>query len=141
MKLDVYQANGTIIRLYDFTHQDLHQLRTDLLDLAHRWRSVIPLHEEPFVQPLGGCRLTLRLGGEDAGIHRAIEPNLFGWVAEHGTWDPYLCELTPQSWDRVSHGVELLLRLRFLCSEHVWLHKQWKCSGSLAWLLSPDGEW
>jgi len=141
MKLDVQHANRATVRLHDFDQGDLRRFRSCVADLANLHRCVIALHDERFVSPGDGCRLTLRLGRLDRGIERSVEPNLFGWIHEPGAWDPYTCELTPQTWSQVTSGVDQLLRLRFLCSEYLWLHKQWEGHGSVAWLLSPNGEW
>jgi hypothetical protein len=141
MQLDVQQTGCPILRLHDFDQEELRCLRVDLNQLSNRERLEVVLHNEPYVQSTGGCRLTLRVGTEDRGIEHSIDPNLFGWVNEPGTWDPYVCELTPSGWAHVAHGVDLLLQLRFLCNEHVWLHKQWDGRGAVAWLLSPTGDW
>jgi hypothetical protein len=141
MKLDVQNPGRPIIRLHDFDHDELQRLRASVEGLAAGTRASVSLHEEAYVQPLEGCRFTLRVGEADQGIERAVEPNLFGWVREPSTWEPYACTLTRDGWSRVASGVDLLLHLRFLCSEYVWLHKQWNDHGTVAWLLSPDGEW
>jgi len=141
MKLDVQQTGRPILRLHDFDQAELRCLRGDLDRLSNRERSEVALHDEPYVQSAGGCRLTLRVGAEDRGIEHSVDPNLFGWVSEPGTWDPYVCELTPSGWADVAQGVDLLLQLRFLCNEHVWLHKQWNSRGAVGWLLSPTGDW
>jgi hypothetical protein len=141
MKLDVQQGTRPIIRLHDFDHAELQQLRNSISRLTTCSLACVRLHEQSFVQPLDGCRFSLLTGFSNLGIQPTIEPNLFGWVAEPHAWLPFACILTPVGWSRVLHGVDLLLQLHFLCSVYVWLHKQWDGHGSIAWLLSPDGEW
>ena len=141
MQLDVFQNSRPIIRLHSFDRAELSSLRSDLVTLCNLERDQITLHSEPFIEARRGCRFTLRVGSRDLGIQHLVEPNLFGWLTEPGTWDPYLCELTSPSWANVVRGVDLLLQLRFLSSEYVWLHRQWHPSGTVAWLLSPTSEW
>jgi hypothetical protein len=110
-------------------------------DLACAARAQVPLHQEPYVEPLDGCHLTLQVGDTNQGLLSESEPNLFGWVSQPGIWEPFTCTLSPQGWSRVGAGIDLLLHLRFLCSEYVWLHRQWTDHSDIAWLLSSDGEW
>ena len=141
MQLDVQRSHGQVVRLHDFDHGDLQRLRELLSMLASAARPSVALHEAPFIRPMLGCRLLLQRGQENQGIQPATDPNLFGWATEPGTWDPFVCTLTLTGWNGVIAGVDLLLRLRFLCSEHVWLHRQWDGGSEVAWLLSPDGDW
>ncbi|MGA1236121.1 MAG: hypothetical protein ACO34E_04580 [Limisphaerales bacterium] len=141
MKLDVQGSTRPILRLHDFDQPELVLLRQNICRLANRDCAILPLHQQPFVKPVGGCQLTLKASSRDHGIEHSIEPNLFGWTSQPGTWDPFVCELTPVTWGHVTNGIDLLLQLRFLCSEYVWLHKQWNSHGTAAWLLSPTGEW
>lgn len=141
MLLDLYRSSRPMIRLHNFDRSELECLRAGLASLSNTERTQLPLHEEPYVAPLAGCHFTLRVGLRDFGIQHSIEPNLFGWISEPGAWDPYVCELTPPTWGNVVRGVDLLLQLRFLCSEYVWLNRQWDPPGTVAWLLSATGEW
>jgi hypothetical protein len=141
MKLDVQNSGRPIIRLHDFNRDDLQRLRGSLEGLANGTKSSVRLDEETYVESIEGCRFVLRVGNSNEGIERTVDPNLFGWVSQRSTWEPYACTLTPEGWSRVLSGVDLLLHLRFLCSEYVWLHKQWDGHGTVAWLLSPSGEW
>jgi hypothetical protein len=141
MKLDVARDFGLMLRLHEFDEMELRQLRQVFNALASGRCACVALHEEPFVAPGNGCRLLLRTGGDDQGIWRMVEPNLFGWVAVSGLWEPFECQLTRPAWRRVMAGVDLLLEPWGLCGQHLWLHLQWGGQGIARWLLSPDGEW
>lgn len=141
MKLDIQDDFGAVIRLHDFNHADLQQLGEALGDLADGVRSVIPLHELRFVQPLAGCRMTLQAADRDEGIHPSVDPNLFGWLRERGSWQPYACLLSRPTWSRVAASVESLHHLRLLSGVYVWLHRHWESENEIHWLLSSDGTW
>ena len=141
MKLDVEREFGLMLRLHDFDEMELRQLRELFNGLASGRCAYVALHEEPYIRAAEGCRMILKTGETDKGIGRVVEPNLFGWVAVSGLWEPFECELTRSAWCRVMAGADLLLEPWGLCGEHLWLHLQWGGSGLARGLLSPDGEW
>jgi hypothetical protein len=141
MRLDIDTDYGVVLRLYDFSESELGQLWNTFADLAAGLHQHIPLHEQTYLEPVGGCRLTLASAEVDRGICRVTEPNLFGWSHTEGVWVPFRCELRRVSWYRVATAAVQLLHPWGLCGGCVWLHCQWGGTGDARWLLSPDGEW
>ena len=75
-----------LIRLFDFTSDEIRQLHAAVLSLATGSLS-IGVHELRFVRPLGDCRPRLKTGQWDQGIMRASESNDFVCSLTNGTWE------------------------------------------------------
>jgi hypothetical protein len=141
VRLDVDTEFGMMLRIYDFTEVELGRLWHTFADLAAGLHQQIPLHEQPYLEPLAGCRLTLATGDCDRGIVHVPEANLFGWGRADGLWVPLRCELRRVSWYRVASAAADLLHPWSFGGDRIWLHCEWGGTGEARWLLSSDGEW
>ena len=115
----------SMIRLYDFTPDQIRQLIAVFLTLADSHQSSIKLHEMPFIESLGGCELVLVLGSADRGISPTSKEKSFQ------------CELTSESWRRAASLAEPFLK----APTGVY---QWLCDLpqiAVEFLLSTDGAW
>jgi hypothetical protein len=90
MKLE-YLADGSpdcpLIRLYDFTQVEAGRLLDVLTDLAADRCEQVPVHKLPWVQPLGDCHLTFRVGSWDQAVVRKAGILDFACGFTNGTWD------------------------------------------------------
>jgi len=97
MKLD-YIADGSddcpMIRLYDFTPDEAGHLRAVLADLAAGVAGRVEVHNLPWVEPVGGCRLTLVRRSWDQAVVRGAGPT------------DLECGFAADTWDRVAGLVE-----------------------------------
>jgi hypothetical protein len=126
MTLD-YLPDGSpdcpLIRLYDFTPAEAERLRAVLAELAAGTAERVDVHRLPFVESVGGCRLTLIAQTWDAGVVRRAGPAEFD------------CGFRPDSWGNAAGLVE-----PFATGAHGF---QWLAGtpGEFGLLLSADGRW
>jgi hypothetical protein len=119
-------ADYTVIRLYDFTPNEVAQLCDIFASLASGTTCSVALHDQPFIQLINGCRLTLRVGRRDGGIEK-VDASGFD------------CILTQTGWE------DELERARWLAQDnrqgnyHHWLLLDIPTEVRL--LLSKDGFW
>ena len=110
MKLE-YIPDGCVdcplIRLFEFDRNEALAFKS-LLEQLRDGRQQVALHQEPFIQPIGNCRLTFKQSTSDLGIL------LDGPGFE--------CSLTPEAWDGLVFWVEPF------CNSD---------SGSYQWLPTP----
>ena len=89
MKLD-YLADGSpdrpLLRLYDFTPAEAGQLLAAVAGLASGAAERVEVHRLPFVEPLGGCRLSLVRRPWDQAVVR-VSPSAFECGFTAGTWE------------------------------------------------------
>jgi hypothetical protein len=111
-----------LIRLYDFDAEQARSLRQVVLRLASEHAEPVLLHSEPFVQPLGGCELTVRPGEKDRGVYE-LGQGKFVWEVTAGGWLD-IAGLIQSFCRGDSRGCQ-------------WLAK----SGAIAVLFSQDGKW
>ena len=114
MKLE-FLANGSpdcpLIRLYDFQAADALRLKGLFDSLANGSRTNISLHEQPGIESVDGCQLSLQVDNRNTGIVqkrslrfecrltqarwsdlvsladpfcKAVQPNTFQWLSEDG---------------------------------------------------------
>ena len=125
MKLEFLGAGSPdcpLIRLYDFDLAEAQSLRKLVKCLRDGSRESVSLGEEPWIDSVKGCRLTLRLGDGEQGV-RQSGPSSFD------------CALTAANWDNVEGLLE-----PFCESQATGF--QWLCSeGKISLLLSRDGRW
>lgn len=128
MKME-YLAIGSVdcplIRLYDFTPNEVGQLCGVFASLASGTAHTVALHEQPFIQPVDGCRLTLQTATRDKGIEKI---DTIGFE----------CILTKDGWDDEAE------RAQSLACDDDREHHQWLLYGILGeirLLLSWDGCW
>jgi hypothetical protein len=111
-----------LIRLYGFDRTEATRLREIVNRLASGSQEAISLHEEIGVEPLGGCKLDLRLGGQDLGIVQNA-PLSFQCILTADRWSDMACLLQPFC---ETEG-----------SIFQWLNED----GKISLLLSRDGKW
>lgn len=125
MKLEFLEAGSPdcpLIRLYDFSRAEAQNLRELVKSLRNGSNNSVSLSEEPWIESVKGCHLTLRLGEQNQGI-RQSGPSTFDWVLTITNWDnvegllnPF-CEAEPTGFQ--------------------WLSSE----GKISLLLSRDGRW
>lgn len=111
-----------LIRLYEFTREEVCKLRGVFNSLASGTVRNVSLEKEPFIEPIGACWLALSVGRNDLGISRR------GATA-------FECELTELAWENM---VGLTDPLRDSEAKgYQWLTS----AGRISLLLSHDGKW
>jgi|SRR5215471_4681453 len=110
-----------LIRLFEFTRSDVHELRRLVKGLVTDRRDVA-LHDELWLESVGRCRLNLRVGKRNHGI-RQFGPLQFECVFTSSEWGNLKGLLKPFS-ESDSSGFQ-------------WL----TTGGSLALLISRSGRW
>ena len=120
-----YIAEGSkdcpLIRLYSFDQQELLRLREAVAALSKETAQSISLHEQPGIEPINSCELTLRSGTRDLGVLKA------GLLK-------FECVLTPDTWECVK---ELIDPFFDSGGGYQWLSEQ----GNISLLLSESGSW
>ena len=111
-----------LIRLYAFSEAEVRQLRQLVTSLVSGDTQDVHLENEVWAEPVGGCRLSLRLGKRDRGIREISQLN-------------FECILTPIGWS----NVEGLLEPFCECAGggYQWLTDH----GSVSLLISQSGHW
>jgi hypothetical protein len=112
-----------LIRLYEFTTTEVQTLLTAVQALAEGSAEKIAVHELPGVEPVDGCRLTLRVNKWDQAVLRIANPAEFE------------CAFRPITWDNVAGLIE-----PFVDGHRGF---QWLADvpGEAQVLLSYDGKW
>jgi hypothetical protein len=112
-----------LIRLFDFSNEDVTQFLASI-DLLAKGRVVdMRLDEVPYLEPVSGCLLWLRIGKKDKGVLKTGD-NGFDWI------------LTDEGW----MGVVELAR-PFLEADHTNCFQWLDDRGEVRVLLSQDGGW
>ena len=126
MKLE-YLSSGSmdcpLICLYDFTASEAQQLADEIVRLSEGGSKCLVLDQLPWVESVGGCRLTLHVRDWDQGAVRAAEPLHFA------------CGLTTGTWDNVAGLIEPFTKE---AAGFQWLAG---IPGEVNVLLSPNGQW
>jgi hypothetical protein len=121
-----YLASGSpecpLFRLYRFDQSEARQLSELVKSLATGDRQDVALHNEEWVESVGGCSLNLLRGARDQGIRQS---RTF----------PFECVLTPDGWSNVEGLLEPFSEAR--ASGFQWLTHD----GRVALLISKDGKW
>jgi hypothetical protein len=126
MKLEFLRSGARdcpLIRLYEFNAAAANQLHQIVLLLAETQMAFVALDQETSISPIGGCKLTLRLGKEDRGVTEAA-PFRFEWVSSRDGWLGVAGLIQPFTRDELS-------------ASHQWLSSV----GKIAVLFSPNGSW
>lgn len=127
MKLE-YVSDGSedcpLIRIHGFGPPDACSLRSLAVALADGSTGAVEVHGLARMEPVDGCRLTLRVGPEDRGIRQLPAPNAFECVLRQRTWEQ-VADLIAPFCEEVAPG------------RYQWLDE----SGDIALLLSADGNW
>jgi hypothetical protein len=126
MKLEYLSAGSRdcpLLRLYDFTAAEANQLHKAIAALASGASERIELDRLPFVEPLGGCRLTLACRSSDQAVRREGGSTDFECGFTLGTWgqvadliEPFAACTTGFQWLAGSPGEASLL----LSARGVW---------------------
>jgi hypothetical protein len=111
------------IRLYDYNVDAATWLHSALLSIGVRAIDVFALHEQPWIKPIGGCRLTLRFGERDRGVVKVGEPFAFE------------CIYSDEGWAELADKAQVLVNPR--PGAFNWLSEE----GEAKLLQSPDGRW
>ena len=125
MKLE-YLPGGSpecpLIRLYDFGQSEAKQLRKLVESLATGGRENVALHNEAWVESVGGCSLNLRRANRNQGIRQSRTLR-------------FECLLSPGGWSNVEGLLE-----PFCESETTGF--QWLTYvGKVSLLISRNGQW
>lgn len=111
-----------LVRLYDFDIEVVSLLRGVFTRLATGSTRLVDLHDLAFIDPIGGCQLTLMVDRFDKGLFEIAGP-------------AYLqCVLTADGWDRIEG-----LTQPFTCLDSQGF--QWLETTEIPLLLSTDGDW
>lgn len=128
MKMEYLPTGSTdcpLIRLYDFTLDEVVQLFGVFASLASDAVRTVGLHEQSYVQPIDECRLVLRVAERDQGIVQ-LDAHSFA------------CVLTEDGWkDEEERAIALVgdgCR-----GDFQWL--LWGIPSEVRLLLSWDGRW
>jgi hypothetical protein len=125
MKLDFLPTGSPdcpLIRLYEFDRIEAARLRKIVDSLAFGSRQAVPLHEEAWVEPLGGCKLDLCLAGQDLGVVQIASFT-------------FRCLLTRERWSDMNGLLQPFSET--YCSGYQWLNED----GEVSLLLSHTGTW
>jgi hypothetical protein len=120
--LDRGSPECPLIRLYGFDQSEAKRLSELVKSLATGDRENVALHNEAWVESVGGCSLNLRRGDRDEGI-RPSKTLIFECVLTLGGWDNVEGLLDPFTEAHVS-GFQ-------------WLTHD----GRVALLISKNGQW
>ncbi len=114
----------SILRIFDFDSSEARQFKDVLSQLANDSVFEVDMNSLPFVESVGGCRLTLKAGSRDKGVQ----------MSSRNTFE---CILTRTTWSNVKYLVEPF------CEGDIRGYFQWlyDLSGDIELLLSPDGGW
>jgi hypothetical protein len=126
MKLEFLPAGSPdcpLRRLYDFSPAEIEQLPAALTALVSGTLDPVAVHELPGVEPLNGCRLTLRVRPWDQAACHTGGPAQFE------------CGFTAETWDNVAGLVVPFTRG---AGGFQWLAS---VPGEVSWLLSDSGRW
>lgn len=125
MKLEFVREGSPdcpLLRLYDFDPAEARQLQHAVLRLVRQSDEMIPLHQQPGIQPVAGCELTLLRANDVQGV-REIAPGKFEWLYSIDGW------------------LEIAGLIQPFCQADAvgfqWLSR----IGKIAVLLSRDGSW
>jgi hypothetical protein len=121
-----YIAEGSqdcpLIRLYAFDQPGILRLREIAEALANGSAQIVTLHDQPRIEPIGPCELTLQSDFRDTGVSQ-IAPSKFE------------CRLTPSIWENVKYFIDPFCEPG--PGQYQWLSEQ----GKISLLLSKSGSW
>jgi hypothetical protein len=125
MKLEFLSAGSEdcpLVRLYDFSVDEIGSLFAQLSSLADGEETSIAIHEAPGIEIVGDCHLFLCSGPKDVGLVTLSKPAHFE------------CIFTLATWDNIAALTEPFVQG---CRGYQWL----ATSGDANLLLSTDGLW
>jgi hypothetical protein len=117
MKVE-YLADGSnecpLIRLYEYNQPEVRRLKELVGELASGVRQSISLQDEAWAVPIGGCRLSLRRGSRDIGVHQLARLDFecmlssAGWSNVEGLLDPF-CDSNTDGFQWLTHDGKVSL--------------------------------
>ncbi len=127
MKLD-FLSDGAedcpLVRIWGFVPAEVRLLHEAVTRLASGQAESVEVHSLPGVEPLNGCRLTLKAGQEDRGLYPQGDENSF------------ICLLRQHKWEQVADLIHPF------CEDAKSGYFQWLDeSGDISLLLSVNGQW
>ena len=111
-----------LIRLFAFAPDHVERLRRACGSLADGEARVIALHEQPWVHPVGGCRLEFHIAPSDVGI------------TTPAPGAPFVLALSAEGWRQVD---DKLVPFVAAASGFNWLSSD----GDVTLLISHGGYW
>jgi hypothetical protein len=118
VKLEYLHADSPecpLIRLYDFGQSEAKRLRELVKSLATGDRENVALHNEAWVESVGGCSLDLRRENRNQGIRQSqtlrfeCVLNSDGWSNVEGLLEPFCENTTGFQWLTDGGRVALLI--------------------------------
>jgi hypothetical protein len=124
MMLLEYLSDGSpdcpLIRLYQFTTEEVVELRSAVVELAIEQTREIAVHELPYVKALAGCQLTLCVSSFDQSVLQVDACS-------------FECRFTEETWANIAFLIESFAKGN--------VGSQWMADNTPALLLSWTGEW
>ncbi len=125
MKLEYLAAGSSecpLIRLYGFDPAEVKKLRQLITALSSESAQEVSLKEKSWIESIGGCDITFRLGKRGEGIRQRGPLN-------------FECVLDSEGWKNVEGLLEPFCELN--AGGYQWLIH----SGKISLLLSHNGQW
>ncbi len=113
-------ANGSLIRLFDFSNDEVLELKDMLDKLVQGEIKSLPLHEHCHVNPDDNSHLTFVLGNTDQGITRKDSE--------------FICTLTPAGLSKMIEPVESFALHPVEFKGYEWLDE----SSNISLVISPS---
>ena len=125
MKIE-YISEGPVdcplLRLFDYWMDEIEQLRLISLDLAEGRTTELALHDQPWIDPVAGCRFIWRIDTKDIGVR----------MPENDA--PFVLAFSDEAW---REAADKLLPFAQGSSGHNWLTNE----GEVNVLITWDGLW
>ena len=112
-----------LVRLFDYQLEEVNLLREICNGLANGRLNEIALHDEPWVEPIAGCRFIWRASSRDVGV-RLPRPG-----------EPLVLEYTDEAWREVEE------KLSGFADGHSSGFNWLTMEGDVQVLFSLDGDW
>ena len=112
-----------LVRLFDFRPEEVNALRSACNDLADGRSPEFAVHEQPWAQPVNGCRFIWRASKKDVGV-RVPARN-----------QPLVLEYSDEAWREVGGKLSQFVEPR--PNTFNWLTME----GDVDVLISMDGKW
>ena len=75
-----------LIRMFEFQPNEVEALRALCRELADGKRTEFALHEQPWVEPIGGCSLIWKSGAKDIGVRLPRTGHPFVFIFSGDGW-------------------------------------------------------
>lgn len=115
-------ADCPVLRLFDYWMDEIAQLRQVSLDLAEGKITELALHDQPWIEPVAGCRFIWRIDTKDIGVR----------MPENDA--PFVLAFSDEAW---REAADKLLPFAQGSSGYNWLTNE----GEVNVLITWDGLW